>query len=678
MTSSSDNRIPNLLINETSPYLLQHAYNPVQWYPWGEEALGKARAEQKLILVSVGYSACHWCHVMEHESFEDEKVARIMNDLFVCIKVDREERPDIDQVYMTAVQIMTGQGGWPLNCFTLPDGRPLYGGTYFPKQRWTEVLLNLADLWKNEPEKCMQYATELTSGVKAVEKLVPDENREPLSELVPAMSWEHWETRVDSAEGGPNRAPKFPLPNNYLFLLRYFFHSGKESAWKHTETTLDKMADGGIYDQIGGGFARYSTDMMWKVPHFEKMLYDNAQLVSLYAEAFQFSKKQRYKDVVYQTLRFVEREMTAPEGCFYSALDADSEGEEGKFYVWQYDELKQILGDDFAITADYYNINSIGHWEHGNYILLKRECDEAVAAKHAVTVHELHARMERVNELLLSYRNKRIRPGLDDKTLTSWNALMIKGYADAFLVFHEPEFLHAALKAARFIRDVQMRADGGLWHSWKKGKSTINAFLEDYAFTIEAFIKLYEASDDEEWLQLAHQLTHYAIDHFTDEETGMFFFTSDEDPALIARKYELSDNVIPSSCSQMAVNLFHLGHYFGKTAWIERSAKMLRYVQKEMIGYGAGYSNWLMLQLKFTQPFRETVIVGKSVDKIKAQFREHYLPNQIFACSSKPSALPLLKDRYTDEKTLIYICENNTCGLPLEDAAEAIGLLSRR
>lgn len=670
--SAADHKFTNELVHETSPYLLQHAHNPVNWLAWNAATLEKAKAENKLVLVSVGYSACHWCHVMEHESFEDEKVAQIMNDLFICIKVDREERPDIDQVYMAAVQLMTGRGGWPLNCFTLPDGRPLYGGTYFPKEKWKEILITLADLWKSDPGKCFQYAGELTEGVKHTEQLVMEDSGEELTKETIGLSVEQWKMRFDNSEGGPNRAPKFPLPDNYQFLLRYAHLQKEESVMKHVLLTLDKMAMGGIYDQIGGGFARYSTDMLWKVPHFEKMLYDNAQLASLYSEAFRLTGKKLYKDVVYQTLQFIAREMTASNGAFYSALDADSEGEEGKYYVWTEKELKENLGEMFPLVADYYSVNSIGHWEHGNYILLRRESDEAVAAKHKMTVEILQENISKINAGLLDIREKRIRPGLDDKTLTSWNAMMLRGYANAYAVFGEKEFLLAALKNARFIRDVQLRKDGGLWHSWKNGKSTINGFLEDYALTIDAFTGLYQVTFDEEWLNLADALTQYVFKHFDDETSTMFFFTSDEDPALIARKTELSDNVVPASNSVMAKNLFYLGHFYGKPELTERSAKMLRMLKQEMIGYGGGYSNWLQLQLHFTFPFREVAIVGKTVDKTMAELRKSYLPNQIFAGSPGPSAIPLLQNRYVEGKTLIYVCENNACKLPFENADEAI------
>ncbi|MBA2407111.1 MAG: thioredoxin domain-containing protein, partial [Chitinophagales bacterium] len=440
----SSYKYTNHLIHESSPYLLQHAHNPVNWYAWNDETLKKARDENKLLLVSIGYSACHWCHVMEHESFEDEKTAQIMNEHFICIKIDREERPDIDQVYMTAVQLMTGRGGWPLNCIALPDGRPVYGGTYFPKEQWNDVLLNLANLYETDPEKAEEYADKLTTGIQQAE-IVKSNTEKPefslslLNETVAA-----WKGHFDTKEGGSDYAPKFPLPNNYRFLLRYAHEVKDEAVMKQVELSLRKMAFGGIYDQIGGGFARYSTDSLWKVPHFEKMLYDNAQLVSLYSEAYQATKEPLYKQVVYETLEWVKREMTNEEGAFYSALDADSESEEGKFYVWTKAELQQILGSDFNLFSDYYNVNRTGYWEHDNYILLRDKTDEEFAKENKMDFSALQKKIEELKVKMLDVREKRVRPGLDDKTLTSWNAMMMRGYADAYMVFGEKEFLDAA------------------------------------------------------------------------------------------------------------------------------------------------------------------------------------------------------------------------------------------
>ncbi|MDP6908900.1 MAG: thioredoxin domain-containing protein, partial [Flavobacteriales bacterium] len=484
----------NALINETSPYLLQHAHNPVNWHPWSDESLKKAKTEQKPILVSIGYSACHWCHVMEHESFEDSVVAAYMNENFICIKVDREERPDVDQVYMNAVQLMTGRGGWPLNCFALPDGRPLYGGTYYPKKEWMDVMAQVVNIWKNQREKALEYAANLTNGVKQSELIQRNTNEPKFSKSDLSSLVEKWSGLIDNKEGGPNRSPKFPLPNNYEFLLRYATLAQDKIMLDHVNLTLEKMAFGGIYDQVGGGFARYSTDELWKAPHFEKMLYDNGQLISLYSEAYQATGNILYKEVVEETLDFIQRELTSEQGAFYSALDADSEGEEGKFYVWKKDELQMLLGDDFEWVKDYYNINAKGLWENGNYILLRKTTDEEFAKKQGWTTEDVKQKVNKLNAKLLRERSKRVRPGLDDKQLTSWNALMLKGYTDAYRVFGKTDYLRTAIKSANFILKTQRKKDGGLWHNHKAGRSTINGFLEDYSFTIEALVSLYQAT----------------------------------------------------------------------------------------------------------------------------------------------------------------------------------------
>jgi uncharacterized protein len=669
----SKHKHTNALIRETSPYLLQHAHNPVNWYSWNPEALEKAKNEDKLILVSVGYSACHWCHVMEHESFEDETVAAIMNDHFVCIKVDREERPDIDQVYMLAVQLMTGQGGWPLNCFALPDGRPIYGGTYFPKQQWINILLNLTDLYKNEREKALDYASQLTEGVKLAELVKVSERKDAFSIDTLHYCYKNWKIRFDNEYGGPDKAPKFPLPNNYQFLLRYAFASDrKEEVMEHVNLTLKKMAYGGIYDQIGGGFSRYSTDYFWKVPHFEKMLYDNAQLVTLYCEAFQATKEPLYKEIVYETLGFVDRELTSPAGGFYSALDADSEGVEGKYYVWQKEELKQILKEDFNVFADFYNVNERGFWEDENYILMRHDDDKNVAERHQISVDSLYEIIERSKKNVLREREKRIRPGLDNKILTSWNSLMLKGYVDAFKVFGEQRFLEKAEKNADFLLKHACIENKVFHLALPERIQEGHGFLEDYSFLIEALISLYECTFKEEYLLKARSFMEYSIQHFRDKENGMFFFTSDEDVALITRKMELADNVIPASNSSIARSLFILGHHFENEEYLEMSRGMLNNIISEIESYGAGYSNWAMLLLYFVQPFHEVAIVGKSVNEKHKTFREHYLPNVIFAGSAVQSSLPLLKNRYTDNQTLIYVCKNKTCFEPVADVEQAL------
>lgn len=680
---SSAPKYTNSLIKETSPYLLQHAHNPVNWFAWNDETLKKAKIEDKLILVSIGYSACHWCHVMEHESFEDEKIAQIMNDHFICIKVDREERPDIDQVYMMAVQLMTGHGGWPLNCFALPDGRPVYGGTYFQKQQWVNVLLNLADLYKNEKEKALEYAKQLTEGVKLTELVKINEEQEIFRRETLDECYKNWETRFDNIEGGPEKAPKFPLPNNYQFLLRYAHFTNNTEVFKHIELTLKKMAFGGIYDQIGGGFSRYSVDHFWKVPHFEKMLYDNAQLVSLYSEAFRMNQNPLYKQIVYETLAFVEREITSPEGAFYSALDADSEGAEGKYYVWNKKKLQHVLKENFNVFADYFNVNERGFWEEENYILLRHDEDEIIAKSNNISLEELQKVISKCKKQLLSIREKRVPPGLDHKILTSWNALMLHGYVDAYAAFGEEHFLDLAKKNAAYLQQYAFKKENKLTHLVKVYSSPSeragvrSGFLEDYCFIIEAFIALYQATFDEYYLFQSNNLMEYCIVHFQDNKSGMFFFTSDEDKALITRKMELSDNVVPASNSSIAKSLFILGHYFENENYIQTSRKMLNNMLSEIISYGSGYSNWAMLMLYFTQPFYEVAIVGKSVDEKRKSFFKYNLPNVIFAGSATQSSLPLLKNRFVEKETLIYVCENKICLAPVKEIEDALKYLNK-
>lgn len=662
----------NSLINESSPYLLQHAHNPVNWHAWKPEVLARAKAEDKMILVSIGYSACHWCHVMEHESFESEEVAAIMNTHFINIKIDREERPDIDMVYMTAVQLMTGQGGWPLNCFILPDGRPIYGGTYFQKEQWINVLQNLAQVYENDKPKVLEYAEKLTQGIAQSEQVIDVQGEPDLSMALLQRSVDKWKQRLDNTYGGPNRAPKFPLPNNYLFLLRYAHQAHDSELMKHVHLTLEKMAKGGIYDALGGGFARYSTDLYWKVPHFEKMLYDNAQLVSLYSEAYRQSGNTLYHEIVQQTLAFVERELMSAEYAFYSALDADSEGEEGKFYVWQAEELEALLKDDYALFAEYYNINEVGYWEHDNYILMRCDNESAVAVKYHLGFEELKKKIAACKATLLIARSQRTRPGLDDKTLTSWNALMCKGYADAYLAFGEAHYKTMALRNAQFMRDKLLKKDGSLFHAYKNGKATVEGFLEDYAFVIDAFMSVYVISHDEAWLHAAHELAQYALSHFFDDSSGLFYFTDNSAEALIVRKKELSDNVIPASNSQMALNLFRLDHHFPGLGYGDKARRMLHLQEKEIEHYGAGYSNWALLTLHLACPFYELAIVGKSVDEKLLELHKHYIPNMIFALSETASGLPLLQNRHQEGETLIYVCRNNACQLPATNVPDAI------
>ena len=666
---------PNRLIHQTSPYLLQHAHNPVDWYPWGDEALERAQAENKLLLISIGYSACHWCHVMERESFESEATAALMNSLFVCIKVDREERPDVDQVYMNAVQLISGQGGWPLNCFALPDGRPVYGGTYFRPDQWREVLRNLAELHAKDPEKVLKYAEQLTKGVRQSEWVEAARTKAPFDMADIDAMYRPWQAHFDAVEGGMNRAPKFPLPNNYQFMLRFWKARGDATALEHVRLTLDKMAFGGIYDHLGGGFARYSTDSLWKVPHFEKMLYDNGQLLELYAEAFRATEDPLYAQVVRETAGFVSRELTSPEGVFYSALDADSEGEEGKYYVWTKEEIESILGDDFPLFRDAYHIDSVGYWEEGNYIPLRKRRDAEIAAANGLEEAEVRERLDRARAALLAVREKRIHPGLDDKTLTSWNALMSKGYIAAYEALGEAAYLEAAERNLGFLLESGRRPDGGLYRTYKAGRFSINAFLEDYAFMAEALAALYQATFREKWLKAANDLIDYAIRHFRDPVSGLFHFTSDLDKPLVARKMEIMDNVTPASNSSMARALFTVGTCYGDQCWLDMASAMINQVKDDMPGYASGYSNWGMLALNLAAPFHEVVIAGPDAERCRRELASHYLPNALIAGSPVPSALPLLKDRFPSEGTAIYVCRDRVCNLPVATVAEALAQL---
>ena len=668
----------NRLIDETSPYLLQHAYNPVDWFPWGDEAFAKAKAENKLVIVSIGYSACHWCHVMEHESFEDDLASKVMNGRFVNVKVDREERPDVDQIYMNAVQLMTGRGGWPLNCIVLPDGRPIWGGTYFRRDQWIEQINTIADFYEQNLEKALDYAQRLTHGVQQSEKVELNEQKNHFGKSHLDEVYRSWAKEFDFVDGGPDRSPKFPIPNNYQCLLRYAHLGAHQDALDYVKLSLDKIAYGGIYDHLGGGMTRYSTDHLWKVPHFEKMLYDNGQIVSLYCEAYQKFKNEDYKNLVYGTLAFVERELRSEEGAFYSALDADSEGEEGKFYVWKKEELTSLLTIDYEVFADYYNVNTTGYWEHGNYILLRSDPDVVVAERHHLTPKELKLKIAACERVLMETRAKRVRPGLDDKTLTSWNGLMLKGCVDAYLTFGEQHFLDLALANAQFILTKQLRKDGGLNHSYKEGRSTINGYLEDYAFVIEGFLKLYEATLDALWLNQAGTLMEYSIKHFQDGVSGMFFFTSDEDPALIARKMEVNDNVIPASNSVMANNLFLLGHHFGREDYHAKANQMLNNVIGDVHNYPSGYSNWLNLLMNQIYPFYEVAIVGEEALKKSVELHADYLPNKMICGSKSPSKLPLLENRFSKGQTRIFVCESKVCQIPTEDTEKAFELMNKK
>ncbi len=682
-TSDGEHAYTNDLIHESSPYLLQHAHNPVYWQPWGKKALEQARKENKLLLISVGYAACHWCHVMEHESFEDTLVARLMNEHFIPIKVDREERPDVDDVYMTACHMSSNRScGWPLNAFAMPDGRPIWAGTYFPKEDWMNILNQFIHLQNNEPDKLEGYAESMTQDMKNRET-IPLNLGDPI--FTPAdlkKVTDKMVSMVDMKKGGRKtqggNGNKFPMPNNWQFLMREYYLTKNEKALKATEISLDQMAAGGIYDHLGGGFARYSTDPEWKVPHFEKMMYDNGQLVSLYAQAYAATKKERYKQVVEETADFILREMTHSNGGFYSSFDADSEGEEGKFYVWSKEEIEPLLGKRSRIFCEYYNVFDGGNWEHNNIIFNTKKLDDIIK-KLSVSKEKAIQDIEEGKKILFEERTKRIYPGLDDKILTSWNALMAKGFIDAYRTLGHQKYKEAALKNGHFIRTEVMQKDGRLNRNYKDGKSVINAFLDDYALLIDAFVSLYEITFDEQWLYDAKKLLEYSISQFYNSETGMFYYTSSMDDPLVIRKTETSDNVIPASNSSMAKALFLMGTYFYNDDYIKMSEVMVNHMKDEILQHPqpAFFSNWATVMSLHASPPYEIAIVGHQAEALRKEIQKEFLPNAFFLGGTTEGTLELLKDKLVEGETYIYVCRNKACLKPVKTVKEALELMKK-
>lgn len=664
----------NRLIDSSSPYLQQHAHNPVDWYPWGDEALQKAKEEDKPILVSIGYSACHWCHVMERESFENDSIAAIMNKNFICIKVDREERPDVDQVYMDAVHAMGLNGGWPLNVFLTPDQKPFYGGTYFPPEQWTKMLEGISKAFRDNREKIEQSAEQFSQSLSAseIEKYGLNITTSTFDIKLLDQMFGQMENRFDRKKGGMNKAPKFPMPSNWRFLLRYYNVTKSEKSLDQVVKTLDEMAYGGIYDQIMGGFARYSTDANWFAPHFEKMLYDNGQLVSLYSEAYAVTGKELYKDIVYQTIDWLETEMTSPENGFYAALDADSEGKEGKYYVWTQEELNSILGTDAQLIQKYYNTTDHGNWEEEQNILNRNMSDEEFSEKHGVSLFDLQKKVRHAHKQLNKVRSKRIRPGLDNKILTGWNGIMICGLVDAYNAFGEERFLKIALDNANFI-ELKMRNGEGLYRNFNNGKASIDAYLEDYSWVIQAYSTLYQATFDEQWLHKAGDLTKYVIDNFFDEAEGMFFYTDKNGEKLIARKKEVFDNVIPASNSVMANNLHVLGILLDNEEFITTSSQMLARIEKLLTENTSYLTNWGMLFTSKTSPTAEIVIIGDEYQEFRNEIAAKHIPNKVLMGSEDESELPLMEGKSALRgKTTIYVCYNKTCKLPVNSVEEAL------
>ncbi len=667
----------NQLIDQSSPYLLQHAHNPVNWHPWGKKAIDEAKQSNKLIIISIGYAACHWCHVMEHESFEDTITAQLMNKYYVPIKVDREEHPDVDKIYMSAVQQLTGRGGWPLNIVALPDGRPVWGGTYFKNNQWKTALDQIAEMWQKNPQKLYDIANQLEKGIKANELIAVNTNLQDFNKTDISNALLFWKKHKDSKYGGFQRAPKFPIPAQYRFLLRAGEQLNDIEIKEFVKLTLDKMAQGGIYDHINGGFARYATDVKWHIPHFEKMLYDNAQLVSLYSDAYLIYHDETYKQIIYETLQFVQNELTDETGAFYASLDADSlnkegELEEGAYYVFTKKALKELLGNDFDLFTTYYNINSYGLWEEGKYHLIKNMTDDEFVKEHNINKKDLRSYVQKWRRILHNYRNGRPRPRLDDKTLTSWNALMLQGYIDAYKTFRNERFLKTALDNAQFLEKYQIKKDYSLWHAYKNGTNSIEGLLEDYAFLIQAYISLYEVTGDEKWLTIAEKLNQYTLKHFYNSNNGMFYFTHQNNKDLLTRPVETDDNVTPSSNAIMSENLFKLGHFLEKSDYIDISTKMIHNILPKTKQYAPSYYQWLHNELNLLSDFYEVAIVGKNAQLKAQQLFKFYLPNKIIAFSKTESTLPLLKNRYVANATYVYLCVDNTCQLPVEEISKII------
>ena len=677
--NDSEHKYTNRLIHQSSPYLLQHAHNPVDWYPWGEEALTKAKNENKLLIISIGYAACHWCHVMEHESFEDSLVAQLMNENFVSIKVDREERPDIDDIYMTACNLVSGQGGWPLNAIALPDGRPIWAGTYFPKEQWMNVLKQFNNLRINDYAKLEESAERLVAGLQQVDAVVDVEENVSFTEDELEAIGEQFLQNIDFKFGGRNGSPKFPMPNNYEFLLKYAYAFPDSKALEAVDNTLVKMANGGIYDHVEGGFSRYSTDKTWKVPHFEKMLYDNAQLVSLYAQAYRLTKNEYYKTIVDETLHFMEENWKDKSGGFYSSFDADSEGVEGKFYTFTQSEIEQIIQseEDTKLFFDYYSLTEHGNWEESN-ILHTSYSDSEFVQKNGLEGNKFLDKKKEWKAKVLEVRKNRVYPGLDDKILCSWNALLIQAYAETYRAFGQEEHKEKAIALWDFIEKELLEKDGvTLKRNFKNGKSTINAFLDDYSISINALIQLYQITFDEAYLLKADKLMKHVIAHFQNENSSMFNFTSDLDPPLVAKKSELSDNVIPGSNSITARNLYALGLFLYNTEYIKLAEQMVKNMKTSIVDTKQPnfYSNWCNLIFDIVYDPYEVAIMGENHDALRKQLMERYHPNAIFLGGAREGSLNLLEDKLQEGEDFIYVCVNKACKLPVQNATKAWELM---
>ena len=682
--SSSSNKVPNRLVNETSPYLLQHAYNPVDWYPWGEEAFEKARQENKPVLVSIGYAACHWCHVMERESFEDEATAALMNEHLVNIKIDREERPDLDHIYMDALQAINGSGGWPLNVFLTPDARPFYGGTYFPTQpahnlpSWKHVVLSISRTFKEKKEEVEDQASKLTEHLRSSNsfgiKKQGDEALYQFTKDAVELAAQNLLKTADTQEGGFGRAPKFPQTFSIRFLLHHYHYTGNEEALKQACLSLDKMIYGGLYDQLQGGFARYATDNKWLVPHFEKMLYDNALLVGVMSEAFQMTGKELYKKTVLQTIDFIAAEWTQAKGGFYASYDADSEGEEGKYYVWTYEEVTQILGPDAPLFCKYYDVSPEGNWE-GHSILNRPRSDEEFLRESGLSPASFNDWLNYCSKALLEERSGRIKPLLDDKVLLGWNALMVTGLCKAYAAFGEDRHLKMAEDNMEFLWNTFWK-DGKLWHTFKNDQLRYPAFLDDLAWWIEALIALQEQTGKLDYLQKARWLTEHVVKHFGEEDGIYFYYTADGQKDVIVRKKEVYDGATPSGNAVMAANLYALGIVFDETNWVKRARAMVDGLHQPTVKYPGSFGCWALLLQGLTYGIPEIVLMGKDLLETRKDFLRNFIPLKIFQSATQTSeGFPMLTGKSESTQPLFYVCKEFVCHEPVGDIAAVRMLL---
>jgi len=668
-------KTPNRLINSSSPYLLQHAYNPVDWYPWADEALSRAQVEDKPILVSIGYSSCHWCHVMEKESFEDPEIAGIMNENFVCIKVDREERPDIDQIYMDAVQTLGSQGGWPLTVFLTPHKKPFYGGTYFPPSQFKSVLQKIIEVFGGQREPLNDSADQITHSISVPEPekygLTDDYpiNKDKLPYIRNALA-----SKFDTTYGGMKRSPKFPMPGTWNLVIYLAYILKDTECLNHAVFTLEKMAMGGIYDQIGGGFARYSTDQRWLAPHFEKMLYDNGQLMSLYASAYSLTSNTLFKDILQQSSEWLIREMTHPDGGFFSALDADSEGIEGQYYIWSSEEFDNVIGKRDENIRKYFGIRDEGNWENGSNILFNYKSLRDFVEEKGLNPTAFQNEVRIAKEKLMKVRNQREKPGRDEKILCSWNAMMNIGLIDAYNATGDQSFLQSALNNAEFLTSELIIGDK-VFRVWKDGKAYIEGFLEDYSLLINMLLKLYQTTFDERWFNLAQKITITALEIFHDDQDPFLFFSEAKED-LVSRKKELLDNVIPSSNSVMAHNLYQLGLLTGNSEFMSRVnemvSRMIPVIEKE----SEYSSNWGLLYAYLANPGVEIAISGKNCLEIRKEIASKYFPNKVISGTASTSEIPLLSGREANGNgTRIYVCRNHTCKQPVNSVSEAMKLI---